>query len=197
MRKRLSPKKIGKELEKEIGNIAKTQKLKILKNVYIGYKAGGHQYYAELDLILICESGIIAVESKNYSCDIVGDTSNSHFKALYSSGKSFDMYNPILQNEGHIKHLEGYLKADILSDVESLIVFSDKANLKLSNINGTKSNILLIGELEEYLEKYQNKNKIYSKKQVDSIYKKLKLRVKVSPLVKKRHRKQVKFAKKY
>lgn len=90
--------------------------------------------FTEVDLILLHESGIYVIESKNYSGWIFGSEDQKNWtQSLPSShrqSKKVQFFNPILQNKGHLKWLKKYL--DIGGDVPcySFVVFSDRCELK-------------------------------------------------------------------
>lgn len=92
----------------------------------------------EVDVILIHESGVYVLESKNYSGWIFGTETNQYWTQTLPAGrgrsKKFQFLNPILQNKVHIKWLKAYLQEDGIRFL-SYIVFSDRCTLK--NINLT------------------------------------------------------------
>lgn len=191
--KKLTAKKKGNLLEKEIKKIAKKHKFLVLTNLYIGYKVYHKQKYVEIDLVLLSKQGIIVVEAKNYNCLISGDLLNNYLKTVYPSGKSYSLYNPYQQNQSHIKHLSKYIKNENLF---SLIVFSDDAELHINSLDKIDGELMQLDELNEFLLKFKNKKEIFTDKKINSIHKKLLSRTKVSKTVKSRHKKQVKKNKK-
>ena len=102
-----------------------------LSNCYIPKDDGT---FTEIDLILIHESGIYVLESKNYSGWIFGSENQKQWVQSLPSGKGHSkkvsFLNPIIQNKVHLKWLRKYL--DISSDIPiySYIVFSDRCELK-------------------------------------------------------------------
>lgn len=107
-----------------------------LFNLYIP-KSNGET--TELDIVLLHESGIYVFESKNYSGWIVGSETEQYWTQLlgreYSQENQF--YNPILQNEGHLRWLKNFL-ADRTLPFYSYIVFSDHCTLKDINLTSRK-----------------------------------------------------------
>lgn len=191
--KKKTAKQLGNELEKEIKKIARKHKYKVISNIYIGYKTYDRkQKYVEVDIVLINQKGIVVIEAKNYRGSISGDIKDIYWKVNYAdSGKNYNLYNPVKQNESHTNKVKTFLnvKSDI---VNSLIIFSDSSNLNISNDNEVECNIKLLNELPEYLNSLKENKDVLTEKKVHSYVEKLKKRTKVSSLIKKRHKKQVK-----
>ncbi|HAN10395.1 MAG TPA: hypothetical protein DCP90_07260, partial [Clostridiales bacterium] len=140
---------------------------KIVANTYVP-KDNGED--SEIDLVLIHEKGIFVIESKNYSGWIYGSDAQEKWTATYNKYAKTQFYNPVWQNATHIKWLEKCL--EIGSDsVYSLIVFSERCNLKKLKV--TKTNTLalkrenLLGTLKAIIGKNQT---IYDKNQIDKMY---------------------------
>lgn len=103
----------------------------ILSNCYLPKSDGT---FTEIDLILLHESGVYVIESKNYSGWIFGNEEQQQWTQSLPGrnghAKKIRFFNPIIQNKGHLKWLKKY--ADISKDVPlySFIVFSDRCELK-------------------------------------------------------------------
>ncbi len=100
-------------------------KFEVLKNVYVPYK----EKTAEIDLIMIHEKGIYVFESKNYSGWIFGDENQLNWVQSLPNGEKSKFYNPIRQNQTHIKALSECLELPI-SAFKSYIIFSNRCTLK-------------------------------------------------------------------
>ncbi|PTQ85981.1 nuclease-like protein [Trichococcus patagoniensis] len=99
---------------------------KLLTNVYL---PKGDGTTAEIDLIMISETGIYVFESKNFSGWIFGDESSKFWTQSLKGGKKFRFYNPIWQNKKHISVLQKHL--ELGSEVfRSYIIFSERCELK-------------------------------------------------------------------
>lgn len=102
----------------------------ILTNCYLPLRNGGT---TEVDLILIHESGIYVVESKNYSGWIFGSEDQKYWtQSLPSRGRRTEkhkFYNPTWQNGTHIRCLKRILQ-DNTVPYYSYIVFGDGCELK-------------------------------------------------------------------
>lgn len=135
----VTPERIGERGEKKIANKIGALNLfektgKILKNIYVPKEDGST---AEIDVLYITEKGLIVIESKNYSRYIFGnEDKRSWVKTLYAGktwyGKKkiekYRFYNPIWQNNSHIKSLKRYLNTCI--QMFSVIVFSNQCEIK-------------------------------------------------------------------
>lgn len=102
----------------------------VLRNCYIPC---GNGKTSEIDLIMIHKSGIYVFECKNYSGWIFGNESQRQWTQSLRSGrhdsKKHRLYNPLLQNETHIKNLKKCLK-EYDGPYYSYIVFGDNCELK-------------------------------------------------------------------
>lgn len=99
--------------------------LKLFKNLYIPYKGGT----TEIDLLMLHEKGIFVFESKNYSGWIFGDQNQLNWTQCLPNGEKKRFYNPIRQNQTHIKALAAALDKPV-TDFASYIIFSERCELK-------------------------------------------------------------------
>lgn len=100
----------------------------ILTNLYLPHPTKqGHT--TEIDVLLINQSGIHVIESKNYSGWIFGREQDRQWTQSMPNRKKFKFYNPIKQNELHMKAIERLLELD-RTLLFSWIVFSDRSTLK-------------------------------------------------------------------
>ena len=97
----------------------------ILRNLYLP-KDNGET--SEIDLLFITQKGIFVIESKNYSGWIFGSDKDQYWTQMLPNKQKNRFYNPIKQNQTHIKWLQNYLNEKI--PVYSLIVFSERCELK-------------------------------------------------------------------
>ncbi len=105
------------------------QGAKLLFNVYIPKENGET---SEIDVMMIHKKGIFVFESKNYSGWIFGNETQKTWTQVLPAGKGRShkesFYNPILQNQSHIRHLKAFLGESI--ETKSIIVFSERCTLK-------------------------------------------------------------------
>lgn len=101
----------------------------MIRNCYLPTQRGDT---TEVDLVLIHESGIYVIESKNYSGWIFGSENQRYWTQSFSDGKGgsqkYKFYNPIWQNDTHIKALQWVL-GDTQVNIYSYIVFGDECRL--------------------------------------------------------------------
>ncbi|MBV1708260.1 MAG: NERD domain-containing protein [Erysipelothrix sp.] len=136
---------------------------KIMANLYIPTEDGT----TEIDVLYIAPSGIYVIESKNYSGWIFGDEKARNWTAvIYKTKNKF--LNPIWQNKKHIKYL-----SKVLVDVQlrSLIVFSERCELKRVNVK--EDLVIKRGRLRKVILK-ESEKVIFSNQEIDAFYNKLK-----------------------
>lgn len=170
---------------------------KTLSNVYVPKTSGGGT--TEIDVIYINQYGIYVIESKNYNGSIYGDDKYDEWVVYYrksrdGSENKFHFYNPVKQNETHIKHLSEKLWTIDKKDFHSVIVFTEPFNMKVNS----KSDVVMLKDLNPLINKYESgEDTVFSRKEVDKIYSLLKPYTDVSDKVKKAHLVQAKRAKRY
>jgi hypothetical protein len=136
---------------------------KVMTNLYIPTEEGT----TEIDILYIAPSGIYVIESKNYSGWIFGDEKARNWTAvIYKTKNKF--LNPIWQNKKHIKYL-----SKVLVDVQlrSLIVFSERCELKKVNVE--EGLVIKRGKLRKLILK-ESEKVIFSDQEIDAFYNKLK-----------------------
>lgn len=159
---------------------------KILRNVYIPKENGET---SEIDVLYITQKGIFVIESKNYSGWVFGSEKNYQWTVSLSNGIKNKLYNPIKQNQTHMKWLQNYVGEDI--PLFSIIAFSERCALKLKG----EFTVPVINR--DYL--YATIRNIWNKseeklsdEQVNELYEKLKELTKVSKEDKKKHVEDIK-----
>jgi len=127
---------------------------------------------SEVDVILLHSSGIYVIESKNYSGWIFGTETQSMWTQTFPNGHKEKFYNPIMQNSTHIKWLMNVLPEIDKSVFYSIIVFSERCELKKINLT-TDDHIILKRDylLRTFVGKINNE--VLSDDAIESIYRKL------------------------
>ena len=98
----------------------------IFHDLYIKKRDGT---YSQVDIVVLTEVGVIVVEVKDFSGWIFGFGNN--VKWVHFLGKmKYSFYNPIFQNEGHIRSLKNQLVENCNIPFYSLIIFYGKCELK-------------------------------------------------------------------
>lgn len=121
---------------------------RFLFNIYLPRDNGET---TEIDVLLIHETGLYVFESKNYSGWIYGSEYQRQWTQTLKNGIKNHFFNPIMQNELHIKWLK-----NLLSDMPNIpyfsyIVFSDRCVLK---------NITLTSDKAEVINRYSILNRV-------------------------------------
>lgn len=132
----------------------------------------------EIDAILLHTSGIYVFESKNYSGWIFGRDSDRYWTQTLPAGKGKSrkerFYNPVKQNEGHIKWLLKYLSDLPNLRVYSFILFSDRCELKNINLTGRKHHVIHRGKVRGAVESVAAREGVHlSASEIDAIYDRL------------------------
>jgi hypothetical protein len=113
-----------------------------LFNVYLPKDNGKT---TEIDVLLIHQSGIYVFESKNYSGWIFGTESQRQWTQTLPSGnksKKNHFFNPIMQNELHIKWLKNVLSNYQDLVYHSYVLFSDRCTLKNITLTSGKAQVM-------------------------------------------------------
>ena len=98
----------------------------IFHDLYIKKRDGT---YSQLDIVVLTEVGVIVVEVKDFSGWIFGFGNKVNWVHFLGKRK-YSFYNPIFQNEGHIRSLKNQLVEYGNIPFYSLIIFYGKCELK-------------------------------------------------------------------
>lgn len=163
---------------------------KVLSNVYIKKRS---KDYTEVDVIMVHTSGIYVIESKNYKGHICGYKTARNWTQSLGRNIKNQFYNPLQQNEAHIRGIRYYLNMPDTSLLYSVIVFSNNSNLNDIHIEDDDAIITNVQYLLKDIKHIMKKNRnLLSKDDVDYFYKKLSRGEHVSHSIK---RQQLKHAK--
>jgi hypothetical protein len=127
---------------------------------------------SEVDVILLHSSGIYVFESKNYSGWIFGTETQRMWTQTFRTGRKEKFYNPIMQNSTHVKWLMNIFPDIDKSVFFSIIVFSERCELKKINLT-TSDHIVLKRSylLRAFVDKI--KNEVLPDDIIESMYQKL------------------------
>lgn len=160
----------------------------ILRNIYVPTKEGNT---VEVDLIHITEVGIYVMESKNYSGWIFGNDQQKYWTQTLKSGEKNRFYNPVWQNEGHIRALSQYLQADP-GLFRSYIIFSNRCAIKEMSVSKKHVVVMNLSDLyDTLLLEMSEKPRILTKEKMEAISERLKELTFISTEMKERHIEQV------
>lgn len=157
---------------------------RILTNVYLPKENGET---TEVDLIYIHETGIYVLESKNYSGWIFGDEKSKYWMQTLKNGQKQKFYNPIWQNNTHIKHLGKFLGIDE-KYIKSIIVFSERCTIKKMEVNSESIKVINRYALKKTIDKLiDNSAKVFEEGKIIELYYELKPYTCVSSEIKIKH----------
>lgn len=160
----------------------------LLANLYVKV---GNEKYTELDVVMIHTSGIYVVESKNYKGHITGYPTSRMWTQSLGRNIENKFYNPIQQNNSHIRALKRFLKCD--ADVfRSVIAFN--GNSDLSNIHTDDDTIITtIDNINRDISKSLRRNKrTLSPREIEKYYNELNKFSHAGRKIRKKHLKYVK-----
>lgn len=115
---RIKAKRSGKEGESLVSQTLRGKRGTTLLNDVL-FKDG--EKYCQIDHILVTDYGVYVIETKNHSGLVVGNEEDVYWQVYYGK-KGYKLYNPIKQNNMHIKRLEKVIGKQ---DISSVIIFSD------------------------------------------------------------------------
>lgn len=163
---------------------------KLLFNCYIPTRA--HKM-SEIDVLMLHRSGIYVFESKNYSGWIFGNERDEKWtQSLLGKGHAAQkehFFNPVLQNKIHIRHLCRLLNG-YEQKIYSIIVFSDRCELKSITLNSPQIKVLRKYELKSSISEYMMKD-LLSEEEIIKVYDLLLPYTQLSEELKQEHTKNV------
>jgi len=140
---------------------------KILMNLQI---PTGDGKTTEIDLLLIHETGLYVFEMKHYKGTIYGKASEQKWTQYFRTAPNSHFYNPILQNQYHIKALQRMFPS---IPIHSLIVFtSPECDLRVE-CNELDITVCQLGNLYIPLHLLETRSKLFDINRIDSIYNEL------------------------
>ncbi|MEK4131125.1 NERD domain-containing protein [Solibacillus sp. FSL W8-0474] len=120
----------------------------IFNDLYIPKKDGE---MTQVDHVLLSAYGLFVIETKNYKGWIFGgETQRNWTQTIYKKRSRF--YNPVMQNNTHLKALQHHLNMDV--PVHSIIVFSDAATFKFKEPFQT-AHVIQTKHLKRTIEQYK------------------------------------------
>ncbi len=140
----------------------------------------------EIDLVYIDRTGIYVVESKNYSGWIFGKEEQFKWTQTLPNKQKFTFYNPVKQNDTHIKALQQALQLES-HFFQSVIVFSERCTLKSVSIKRQNVNVIKRNDLSAYIAKHSKRSYLLSYNEIEEIYLQLLLHCSVADQIKQKH----------
>lgn len=131
--------------------------------------------YSQIDHLVITPYCIFVIETKNYNGEIRGNREDQQ----WSVSNRYKMYNPLRQNYGHIKALEGLLKDNKDIRFISMISFTMRCRFAIDpELRKIQSDELIVYdvELSEFIQrkliriKAENPAPIFSESDISRIF---------------------------
>lgn len=148
--------------------------------------------YSQVDHLVISPYCLFVIETKNYNGEIKGGRSDQQ----WTVNNRFKMYNPLRQNYGHIKAIEGLIKDVPSLRSISMVSFTMRCRFSIDpELRKIQSDELIVYdvELSEFISrkllrlKTENSEPLFSKEQIESIYDQLSQANIVDPKVRNIH----------
>lgn len=147
----------------------------ISKFIINAYITSSTRKTTELDIIFIHETGIYVVNYANYSGWIYGNEDSKNWVQILENKQKNFFYNPILQNQSHIRALDRELQTKDLHLFKSFIIFGDQCILKKLDILSPNIIVLKQDKVSSYLKKHIGQSKkILAPSEIHTIYHQLK-----------------------
>lgn len=118
--------KVGEKVVAGKLNLLPKDQYRVLNNVMIPTPKGSSQ----IDHVIVSIYGIFVIETKNYKGWIYGGEHAEYWtQNIY--GNKYQLYNPILQNAGHVRALRHVLKDYEPLPILPIVAFSGRADIKV------------------------------------------------------------------
>lgn len=102
-------------------------KYKLLNDVTIKLQSGNT---SQIDHILLSPYGIFVIETKNYKGIIRGTAEDKTWQQVIGK-KTYDLYNPLMQNETHVRVVKSVLQGlHAHPHIHNLVVFTPRSKHK-------------------------------------------------------------------
>ncbi len=131
--------------------------------------------YSQIDLVIATTQGLIVFEVKEYSGWIFGNAGYTNWTQVLAGGKvKHHFFNPIKQNQGHIKALRNLSPQFSRLPIFSVIVFYGKCELKAIDYIPQDTFVTVPKKVKQVLRQIKKKNdpaKFSSKREVVKLLK--------------------------
>lgn len=144
---------------------------RVLHHVYVSKTDGSGT--SEIDLVMIHEKGIFVIENKNYKGFIYGAEEDLYWTQVYGKRVKRSFYNPVRQNQSHVRHLKRLLDSHIQNPAPylSVITFNNGGKLKRIRVNADTAVVTSSRKVRKCIRKRLRwQPRVLNKKQVDEIY---------------------------
>lgn len=140
--------KAGEKLVKRILSKLDPKSYYVLHNVTVYTEYGDT---TQIDHIVIAETGVFVIETKNYEGWIYGNEKSARWtQGIFRKKSSFQ--NPYRQNYKHIKAIEWVIEQQL--PCISIAAFHPKCNLKRVHVHSKDKHVLYYNDLQKCIESY-------------------------------------------
>ncbi|MDA2269250.1 nuclease-related domain-containing protein [Bacillus cereus] len=140
--------KAGEKLVKRILSKLDPKSYFVLHNVTVYTEYGDT---TQIDHIVIAETGVFVIETKNYEGWIYGSEKAARWtQGIFRKKSSFQ--NPFRQNYKHIKAIEWVMEQQL--PCISIAAFHPKCSLKRVNVSSKDKHVLYYNDLKKCIESY-------------------------------------------
>ncbi len=140
--------KAGEKLVKRILGKLDPTSYYVLHDVMVHTEYGDT---TQIDHIVIAETGVFVIETKNYEGWIFGSEKSARWtQGIFRKKSSFQ--NPFRQNYKHIKAMEWVMEQQL--PCISIVAFHPKCSLKRVNVHSKDKHVLYYNELKKCIESY-------------------------------------------
>ncbi|PFJ05273.1 hypothetical protein COD67_10000 [Bacillus cereus] len=140
--------KAGEKLVKRILSKLEPKSYYVLHNVTVYTEYGDT---TQIDHIVIAETGVFVIETKNYEGWIYGDEKSARWtQGIFRKKSSFQ--NPFRQNYKHIKAIEGVMEQQL--PCISIAAFHPKCSLKRVHVHSKDKHVLYYNNSKSCIESY-------------------------------------------
>lgn len=140
--------KAGEKLVKRILGELNPTSYYVLHDVTVHTEYGDT---TQIDHIVIAETGVFVIETKNYEGWIYGSEKSARWtQGIFRKKSSFQ--NPFRQNYKHIKTIEWLMEKQL--PCISIVAFHPKCSLKRVNVHSKDKHILYYNDLKTCIESY-------------------------------------------
>ncbi|MGH0610144.1 nuclease-related domain-containing protein [Bacillus cereus] len=154
--------KAGEKLVKRILSKLDPKSYFVLHNVTVYTEFGDT---TQIDHIVMAETGVFVVETKNYEGWIYGSEKAARWtQGIFRKKSSFQ--NPFRQNYKHIKAIEWVMEQQL--PCISIAAFHPKCSLKRVNVSSKDKHVLYYNDLKKCIESYTDLQ--FTNDEVNHIY---------------------------
>lgn len=162
--------------------------LSFLPKEYVVYNdivISSHGHSSQIDHLVVSPFGIFVIETKSHKGLIYGGE-NAEYWTQNIWGRKYQLYNPLLQNEGHITALKRLLQL-VNSCYIPIVVFTNATNVSVSTNRNVISHWQLLSTIRHY------KDVVIEDPQIESICLTLNKSISKGRNSNKNHRQYAKF----